>query len=70
MSGIVSELVQNYNPYDDNNRTLENAWDYVQLQVSCYARVNETVVLPIIHMVSFFLNENILFSSGLHLISS
>lgn len=43
MSGIVSELVQNYDPYDGNNKTLENAWDYVQLQVSCYARVNETV---------------------------
>ncbi|XP_013907741.1 PREDICTED: CD82 antigen-like [Thamnophis sirtalis] len=43
MSGIVSELVQNYNPYDETNRTLENAWDYVQLQVSCYVRVNETV---------------------------
>lgn len=43
MSGIVSELVQNYDPSDDNNRTLENAWDYVQLQVSCHARINETV---------------------------
>ncbi|XP_026563218.1 CD82 antigen [Pseudonaja textilis] len=35
MSGIVSELVQNYNPSDDNNKTLENAWDYVQLQLQC-----------------------------------
>ncbi|XP_032082302.1 CD82 antigen isoform X2 [Thamnophis elegans] len=35
MSGIVSELVQNYNPYDETNRTLENAWDYVQLQLHC-----------------------------------
>ncbi|XP_062973516.1 CD82 antigen [Elgaria multicarinata webbii] len=35
MSGIVGDLIQNYNPYDDNNRTLETAWDYVQTQLSC-----------------------------------
>nr|XP_020653985.1 CD82 antigen isoform X1 [Pogona vitticeps]XP_020653993.1 CD82 antigen isoform X2 [Pogona vitticeps] len=35
MSGIVNELVQNYNPNDDTNRTLETAWDYVQSQLSC-----------------------------------
>uniref|UniRef100_A0A670JF30 CD82 molecule n=1 Tax=Podarcis muralis TaxID=64176 RepID=A0A670JF30_PODMU len=32
---IAGNLIQNYNPYDDKNRTLENAWDYVQLQLSC-----------------------------------
>lgn len=41
MSVIVSELVQNYNPYDDTNRTLETAWDYVQSQVSCHTRADE-----------------------------
>ncbi|KAG8125978.1 hypothetical protein E2320_021083 [Naja naja] len=35
MSGIVSELIQNYDPSDDHNGTLENAWDYVQLQLHC-----------------------------------
>ncbi|KAF7251668.1 CD82 antigen [Varanus komodoensis] len=35
MSGIVGELIQNYNPYDDHNRTLETAWDYVQTQLLC-----------------------------------
>lgn len=68
MSGIVSELVQNYDPYDDNNKTLENAWDYVQLQVSCNARVNEAVSGIVNNTYCFFLNENSNINSDLNLI--
>ncbi|XP_048341748.1 CD82 antigen [Sphaerodactylus townsendi] len=35
VSGIVQNLVQDYNPNDERNRTIENAWDYVQSQLSC-----------------------------------
>lgn len=35
MSRIVSNLIQNYDPYDEANRNVENAWDYVQRQLSC-----------------------------------
>ncbi|XP_042294488.1 CD82 antigen [Sceloporus undulatus] len=35
MSEIVGDLIQNYNPYDESNRNLETAWDYVQTQLSC-----------------------------------
>ncbi|KAH0620772.1 hypothetical protein JD844_021528 [Phrynosoma platyrhinos] len=38
MSGIVGNLIQNYNPYDESNRNLETAWDYVQTQESCKSR--------------------------------
>ncbi|XP_061466811.1 CD82 antigen [Rhineura floridana] len=35
MSRIIGDLIQNYNPHDDKNKTLETAWDYVQSQLSC-----------------------------------
>ncbi|XP_053139672.1 CD82 antigen [Hemicordylus capensis] len=35
MSDIVVGLIRNYNPNDETNRTIEDAWDYVQLQLSC-----------------------------------
>ncbi|NWY66596.1 CD82 protein, partial [Erithacus rubecula] len=35
LSGIVAGLIKNYDPEDEEERNLRDAWDYVQTQISC-----------------------------------
>ncbi|NXQ56454.1 CD82 protein, partial [Anthoscopus minutus] len=35
LSDIVVDLIENYDPLDEEKRNLQDAWDYVQTQVSC-----------------------------------
>ncbi|KAJ6667154.1 hypothetical protein lerEdw1_017132 [Lerista edwardsae] len=35
MSKIAVNLIQDYDPHDEANRNVENAWDYVQRQLAC-----------------------------------
>ncbi|NXY30437.1 CD82 protein, partial [Pomatorhinus ruficollis] len=35
LSKIVVELIENYDPADEDKRNLQDAWDYVQTQIGC-----------------------------------
>ncbi|XP_009997805.1 PREDICTED: CD82 antigen [Chaetura pelagica] len=35
LSRIVENLIENYDPLDDDKRNLQDAWDYVQTQIAC-----------------------------------
>ncbi|NXX37930.1 CD82 protein, partial [Tricholaema leucomelas] len=35
LSRIVQRLIEDYDPTDDEQRNLQDAWDYVQRQISC-----------------------------------
>ncbi|NXU89142.1 CD82 protein, partial [Xiphorhynchus elegans] len=35
LSHIVGDLIENYNPLNEDERNLQDAWDYVQTQITC-----------------------------------
>ncbi|NXO00382.1 CD82 protein, partial [Rhinopomastus cyanomelas] len=35
LNRVVGGLVENYDPADEDNRNLQDAWDYVQRQITC-----------------------------------
>ncbi|NXM54354.1 CD82 protein, partial [Illadopsis cleaveri] len=35
LSNIVVDLIENYDPLDEDRRNLQDAWDYVQIQIGC-----------------------------------
>uniref|UniRef100_A0A674H1W2 Tetraspanin n=1 Tax=Taeniopygia guttata TaxID=59729 RepID=A0A674H1W2_TAEGU len=35
LSDIVVDLIENYDPSDEEKRNLQDAWDYVQTQIAC-----------------------------------
>ncbi|KAM7020272.1 CD82 antigen [Passerculus sandwichensis] len=35
LSGIVVDLIEEYDPSDEDKRNLQDAWDYVQIQIAC-----------------------------------
>ncbi|NWX36181.1 CD82 protein, partial [Notiomystis cincta] len=35
LSDIVTDLIENYDPSSEKKRNLQDAWDYVQIQIAC-----------------------------------
>lgn len=45
LQDIVIDLITNYNPMDDDKRNLQDAWDYVQNQVSPGGSTRQAMLL-------------------------